>query len=92
MKKQLGQATAASMALSVGPFAHAQDHSQLNLVLSTSGIVPVSDLHLVNPWVISRTSGSSSWISDNGTGLRTLYNGTGAIPRTALSVRIAIGN
>lgn len=92
MKKQLGQATAASVALSVGPFANAQEHSELNLVPSTSGIVPVSDLHPVNPWVISRTSGSPWSISDCGTGLRILYNDTGAIPRAILSVRIATGN
>ncbi|HEY6845500.1 MAG TPA: hypothetical protein VI320_04735 [Terracidiphilus sp.] len=92
MKKQSCQATDQSVALSVGQFANARDHSQLNLVPCTSGIVPVSDLHQVNPWVISRTSGSSSWISDNGTGLGTFYNSTGAIPRTALSVRIGTGN
>jgi hypothetical protein len=92
MKKQLGQATVASVAFSVGTFANAQDHSHLNQVPSTSGIVPVSDLHLVNPWVISRISGGSSWISDNGTGLRTLYNRTGAVLRTSLSVRIATGD
>jgi uncharacterized protein (TIGR03118 family) len=77
MKKYL--ASAASLALSVGSFASAQNYTQVNLVANTSGIAPVTDPHLVNPWGISRSSSSPWWISDNGTGLSTLYNGAGAI-------------
>jgi uncharacterized protein (TIGR03118 family) len=33
---------------------------------------------LINPWGISRGSGSPWWISDNATGFSTLYNGAGA--------------
>jgi uncharacterized protein (TIGR03118 family) len=33
---------------------------------------------LINPWGLSRSSSSPWWISDNGTGLSTLYNGAGA--------------
>jgi uncharacterized protein (TIGR03118 family) len=79
MKKQLGLAMAASVALSVGSFANAQNYTQVNLVANTSGVAPVTDPHLVNPWGISRSSSSPWWISDNGTGLSTLYNGAGAI-------------
>jgi uncharacterized protein (TIGR03118 family) len=79
MKKQLGLAAAASLALSIGSFANAQNYTQVNLVANTSGVAPVTDPHLVNPWGISRTSSSPWWISDNGTGLSTLYNGAGAI-------------
>src|ERR1700730_15373181 len=79
MKTFLSMATAASLALSVGSFAYAQHYTQVNLVSNTSGVAPVTDPHLVNPWGLSRTSGSPWWISDNGTGLSTLYNGAGAI-------------
>ena len=79
MQKYLCLATAASLALSVGSFANAQNYTQVNLVANTSGVAPVTDPHLVNPWGISRASGSPWWISDNGTGLSTLYNGAGAI-------------
>jgi hypothetical protein len=51
---------------------------------------PVTDPHLVNPWGLSRASGSPWWISDNGTGLSTLYNGAGAI--TPLVVTILKAN
>jgi uncharacterized protein (TIGR03118 family) len=79
MKIALSLATIASLAFFVGPTAQAQNYTQVNLVANTSGIAPVTDPHLVNPWGISRTSGSPWWISDNGTGLSTLYNGAGAI-------------
>jgi uncharacterized protein (TIGR03118 family) len=72
-------ATAVSLALSVGSFAYAQHYTQVNLVANTSGVAPVTDPNLVNPWGISRTSGSPWWISDNGSGLSTLYNGAGVI-------------
>ena len=72
-------ATAVSWALSVGSFAYAQHYTQVNLVANTSGVAPITDPNLVNPWGISRTSGSPWWISDNGKGLSTLYNGAGVI-------------
>ena len=72
-------ATAVSLALSVGSSAHAQHYTQVNLVANTSGVAPVTDPNLVNPWGLSRTSSSPWWISDNGKGLSTLYNGAGVI-------------
>jgi uncharacterized protein (TIGR03118 family) len=48
------------------------------------------DGNLVNAWGIARGSGSPWWISDNGTGVSTLYNGTG-VPQ-ALVVTIPTPN
>jgi uncharacterized protein (TIGR03118 family) len=79
MKTLLSLATAASLALSGGSFASAQHYTEVNLVANTSGVAPVTDPKLVNPWGLSRTSSSPWWISDNGTGLSTLYNGAGTI-------------
>jgi uncharacterized protein (TIGR03118 family) len=79
MKMFLCLAGAASLALSAGPLASAQHYTQVNLVANTSGVAPVTDPKLVNPWGLSRTSSSPWWISDNGTGLSTLYNGAGTI-------------
>ena len=64
---------------SAAPAALAQHYSQFNLVANTAGIAPVTDPNLVNPWGLSRGSGSPWWISDNGAGLSTLYNGAGSI-------------
>jgi uncharacterized protein (TIGR03118 family) len=79
MKKSLSLAAVASLAFFAGLTAEAQHYSQVNLVANTSGVAPVTDPHLVNPWGLSRSSSSPWWISDNGTGLSTLYNGAGAI-------------
>jgi uncharacterized protein (TIGR03118 family) len=79
MKIFLCLAGGASLALSAGPLASAQHYTQVNLVANTSGVAPVTDPKLVNPWGLSRTSSSPWWISDNGTGLSTLYNGAGTI-------------
>ena len=86
MKKNLGLVTIASLALSVGSLAHAQHYTQVNLVANASGIAPVTDSNLVNPWGMSRSSSSPWWISDNGAGLSTLYNGSGAITPLVVTI------
>jgi uncharacterized protein (TIGR03118 family) len=71
----------------------AEDHGDSSnwmppLATNTYAITPLttngsggmfSDTHLVNPWGLSRSSGSPWWVSDNGTGLATLYTGTGSV-------------
>ena len=65
-------------AIFVSPVS-AQHYTQVNLVANTPGVAPITDPNLVNPWGLSRASGSPWWISDNGTGLSTLYAGNGTI-------------
>ena len=55
----------------------AQHYKQTNLVADTPGTAPVTDPNLVNGWGISRGSTTPWWVSDNGTGVSTLYNGSG---------------
>jgi len=78
MKRLLCFTASAAIALCTGAAAFAQHYTQTNLVANTAGIAPVTDSSLVNPWGISRGSGSPWWVSDNVTGLSTLYNGAGA--------------
>jgi uncharacterized protein (TIGR03118 family) len=54
-----------------------QHYKQTNLVSDQAGVAAVMDPHLVNPWGLSRSSGSPWWISDNGMGLATVYGATG---------------
>jgi uncharacterized protein (TIGR03118 family) len=61
------------------PAAAANSYLQHNLVADTPGVADVTDPNLVNPWGISESTSSPFWISDNGTGLTTLYSGAGAI-------------
>ena len=71
---------ALGFAMSLLPtFTFAQHYKQTNLVSDIMGMAPTHDPNLVNPWGLSRSSGSPWWVSDNGSGTSTLYNGTGGI-------------
>jgi uncharacterized protein (TIGR03118 family) len=78
MKMSLRFTAGAALTLIMGAVSFAQHYTQTNLVSNTSGVAPVTDPQLINPWGLSRSSSSPWWISDNGTGLSTLYNGAGA--------------
>ena len=67
--------TAAAIFL-VSPAA-AQRYKQINLVSDIPGKAAHTDSHLVNSWGIVRSSTGPFWVADNGTGVSTLYNGSG---------------
>jgi uncharacterized protein (TIGR03118 family) len=48
-----------------------------NLVSDIPGVAAVTDPSLVNPWGLSHSGTSPWWVSDNGTGVATLYTGAG---------------
>jgi uncharacterized protein (TIGR03118 family) len=77
MKTLLRLTLSTGMALALGAASFGQHYTQTNLVANTPGVAPVTDPQLVNPWGISRGSGSPWWVSDNGTGVSTLYIGAG---------------
>lgn len=66
-----------TLALSLSPAVFAQHYTQTNLDANTSGAAEATDPQLVNGWGISRGPGSVWWVSDQGTGVATLYNGPG---------------
>jgi uncharacterized protein (TIGR03118 family) len=59
------------------PPAAAAGFVQTNLVSDLPGVAAVTDSNLVNPWGIASSASSPFWVSDNGTGVSTLYNGAG---------------
>src|SRR5947209_3996244 len=59
------------------PAAVTSGYLQTNLVSDIPGLARTTDPNLVNPWGIASSSSSPFWISDNGTGVATLYNGEG---------------
>src|SRR2546422_11309551 len=64
----------------IGPAgsAHAQSaYTQHNLVSDVPGLADHTDPNLLNPWGIAFSATSPFWISDNHSGLSTLYNGSG---------------
>src|SRR5258708_30352523 len=44
------------------------------------------DTNLINGWGMARSSGSPWWVSDNGTGKSTLYNGSGVAQALIVSI------
>lgn len=71
-------ALGSGMALFLGAVSFGQHYTQTNLVSNTPGVAPVTDPQLLNPWGLSRASGGTWWVSDNHSGLATLYNGPGS--------------
>src|SRR6201997_792345 len=59
------------------PAAHAQ-YQRTDLVSNQAGVAPLQDQHLVNGWGLVSLPASPFWVSDNGTGLSTLYTAAGA--------------
>jgi uncharacterized protein (TIGR03118 family) len=58
----------------------AQHYIKTNLVSDLPGMAKnPPDIRLKNPWGLARSSTSFWWVSDNGTGFATLYDGTGAV-------------
>jgi uncharacterized protein (TIGR03118 family) len=64
-------------AMLVAGAASAQHYQQTNLVSNVTGAAAKTDPNLVNGWGLSRSSSSPWWVSDNGTGKATLYDGSG---------------
>src|SRR5580692_11542096 len=82
--RSLAAATIAISALA--PLALAQHYKQTDLVADQSGVAAATDMNLVNPWGLSRSSSSPWWAADNGTGLSTLYDGTGAAKSLVVTI------
>ncbi|HLK55603.1 MAG TPA: TIGR03118 family protein [Chthonomonadaceae bacterium] len=67
----------ASLLMLAPAISRAQDYIQTNLVSDQSGVAIHTDTTMVNPWGISSSASSPFWVSDNGTGIATLYNTLG---------------
>ncbi len=58
--------------------ANLNSYNQTNLTSDLPGVAQNQDPQLVNPWGLAASPTSPYWVNDNGTGLSTLYNGTGS--------------
>jgi hypothetical protein len=52
-------------------------YTRTDLISNQPGVAPTTDAHLVNAWGLTALPASVWWVSDNGTGFSTLYNGAG---------------
>jgi uncharacterized protein (TIGR03118 family) len=68
--------SAGMIALALSFPANATLFTVTNLVTDNQGVnaAQITDPHLINAWGISHSGSSPFWVSDNGTGLATLYN------------------
>ena len=65
--------------LGAAGFARAQGaYTQHNLVSDLPGLADNTDTNLLNPWGIAFSAAGPFWISDNHSGLSTVYNSNGA--------------
>jgi uncharacterized protein (TIGR03118 family) len=64
----------------------AGDFLQTNLVSDIPGLARVTDPNLQNPWGIAASGSGVFWISDNGSGVSTLYNGQGQPSALVVSI------
>src|SRR5215468_12132460 len=72
-----------------------QHYTQTNLVSSIPGVGtnpqnPL-DAQLVNPWGLARSVTSPWWVSDNGKGASTLYNGVGNENALVVTIPVPMG-
>jgi uncharacterized protein (TIGR03118 family) len=64
----------------------ASSFEQTNLVSDIPGLAALTDSNLVDPWGVSFNATSPFWVSDNVTGVSTLYTGTPSITSLVVSV------
>src|SRR5438128_339612 len=57
--------------------ARADSYSQTNYQSDIAGVAQHVDSNLVNPWGITASPNGTIWVSDNGTGVSTLYHQDG---------------
>ncbi len=89
MKIRIRFAVVAVIVLACAIPALSQHYNRVDLTVdqaSVSMTAPNHDGNLVNAWGLSRSSTSPWWISDNGTGLSTLYDGAGAPQKLVVTV------
>ena len=92
MRTLLCVMASAALSLSTGAVAFGQQYVQTNLQANAPGVAEATDPDLVNAWGLARTSGGVWWVSDNKTGVATLYNGPGTKQSLIVTIPPAVKN
>src|SRR5215831_18913925 len=93
MPKPFRAVSLAALAVVVAAAAFAgpmPGYFQTNLVSDIPGMAANTDPNLQNPWGISFGATSPFWVSDNHTGLATLYNSAG-VPQSLVVTIPGVG-
>ncbi len=81
--------------VAIGALSLPASAQKVNVTYLTSDITAVgsyNDTNLINPWGMSISPTGPWWISDNGTGLSTLYDGTGQPQSLVVTIPPASGS
>jgi uncharacterized protein (TIGR03118 family) len=89
LKHVVPVATKLALVLGIAPGLCFADYMQFNLVSDVPGLANTTDPNLKNPWGVSSSATSPFWISNQGSGTSTLYNGVGT--PSALVVKVPGG-
>ncbi len=76
----------ATFLVGASSFLLADTFSQTNLVSDIPGMATTTDPNLRNPWGVSFSATSPFWVSNQGSGNSTLYNGAGAITPLVVTI------
>ena len=82
----------AALVLTCAGVVSAQKYNQTNLVSDVPGWAATVDPNLVNAWGITFGPQTPVWVSDNGTGLTTLYTGAGSIVPLVITIAPPMGS
>jgi uncharacterized protein (TIGR03118 family) len=72
--------------------ARADTYSWTNFQSDIAGVAQHTDPNLVNPWGMSVSPGGTIWVSDNGTGVATLYHQDGTAASLVVTIPTAKQN
>src|SRR5438045_6153548 len=72
--------------------ARADTYSWTNLQSDIAGVATHVDPNLVNPWGMAVSPNGTIWVSDNGTGVSTLYRQDGTAVPLVVTIPTAVRN
>jgi len=81
-----------AVAMFTAASARADTYSWTNLQSDIHGVAQHTDSNLVNPWGLAAGTTGTIWVSDNGTGVSTLYNQDGTVVPLVVQIPHSAGN
>src|SRR5437867_10798097 len=81
-----------AVAMFTAASARADTYSWTNFQSDIAGVAQHTDPNLVNPWGMAASATGTIWVSDNGTGVSTLYNQDGTAVDLVVTIPTAARN
>ena len=81
-----------AVAMFTAASARADTYSWTNFQSDIAGVAQHVDPNLANPWGMAASAGGTIWVSDNGTGVSTLYNQDGTTVPLVVEIPTAARN